>query len=50
MGLPVRVMIGEVFDCNLCRRPLEVASLEPLALEPFRRIEEDEEDRRDFAW
>ena len=43
-----RVMIGEVFDCPRCEAPLEVANLEPLALEPFARIEADPADFADF--
>ena len=39
-----RLLIGEVFGCGRCGAPLEVSSLEPLALEPFARVEEEEED------
>jgi len=39
-----RLLIGEVFGCGRCEAPLEVASLEPLVLEPFARVEEEEED------
>ena len=39
-----RLLVGEVFGCSACRAPLEVASPEPLVLEPFARIEEEEED------
>ena len=41
-----RLLIGEVFGCATCKAQLEVASLEPLLLEPFARIEEEEEDLR----
>ena len=47
--LPGRVMIGELFACPSCRRNLEVASLEPLALEVFHNVEEDEEDLEGFG-
>jgi lysine biosynthesis protein LysW len=46
--LPARVMIGELFACPACRRTLEVASLEPLALEGFHNVENDEEDLEGF--
>lgn len=39
-----RLLIGEVFGCSRCGAQLEVASLEPLGLEPFARVEEEEED------
>jgi len=39
-----RLLVGEVFGCAECGSPLEVASPEPLVLEPFARIEEEEED------
>ena len=39
-----RLLIGEVFGCGRCGAQLEVASLEPLVLEPFARVEEEEED------
>jgi len=39
-----RLLIGEVFGCSRCGAQLEVASVEPLVLEPFARIEEEEED------
>ena len=42
--LPARTLIGEVFDCKACHGQLEVASLQPLFLEPLAKIEEDEED------
>ncbi len=43
-----RVMIGEVLECGACRAPLEVASIDPLVLEPFARIEAEEEDFEGF--
>lgn len=39
-----RLLIGEVFGCGRCSAQLEVSSLEPLALEPFARVEMEEED------
>ncbi|HED64455.1 MAG TPA: lysine biosynthesis protein LysW [Planctomycetes bacterium] len=36
-----RLMIGEVFDCPHCGKPLEIADLDPLAIEPFARIDEE---------
>ena len=39
-----RLLIGEVFGCGSCEAQLEVASPDPLELEPFARIEEEEED------
>jgi len=39
-----RLLIGEVFGCSQCGAPLEVASTDPLELEPFARIEVEEED------
>jgi lysine biosynthesis protein LysW len=48
-ALPGRVMIGELFACASCRRNLEVASLEPLALEAFHNVEEDEEELEGFG-
>jgi lysine biosynthesis protein LysW len=39
-----RLMIGEVFGCGQCAAQLEVASLQPLVLEPFARVESEEED------
>ncbi len=43
-----RVMIGEVVDCAACGRALEVASLDPLVLETFHNVDEDEEDLTGF--
>ena len=48
MNLDGRPLIGEVVDCPQCRATLEVASIHPLVLEPFARIEEEEEDLRGF--
>ena len=39
-----RLMIGEVFGCQTCTTQLEVASTDPLALEPLAKVEEDEAD------
>lgn len=39
-----RLLIGEVFGCSQCKAQLEVASSDPLELEPFARVEEEEED------
>jgi hypothetical protein len=39
-----RLLIGEVFGCARCGAPLEVANPDPLVLEPFARIEEEEDD------
>lgn len=39
-----RLLIGEVFGCGRCGAQLEVASSDPVVLEPFRRIEAEEED------
>jgi lysine biosynthesis protein LysW len=44
------MMIGEVFDCAACGMTLEVANLEPLVLEEFARIEEEEEDFEGRDW
>lgn len=41
-----RLLIGEVFGCAKCGAPLEVASPDPLELEPFARVDEEEEDPR----
>lgn len=42
-----RLLIGEVLGCGRCGAQLEVASPDPLELEPFARIEEEEDlDRR----
>jgi lysine biosynthesis protein LysW len=38
------MMIGEVFGCERCGAQVEVASTDPLELEPFAKVEEDEED------
>ena len=40
LTLEGRLMIGEVFDCPRCGAPLEIAGLDPVAIEPFARIEE----------
>jgi lysine biosynthesis protein LysW len=40
-------MIGEVFGCGKCSAQLEVAGLDPVTLEPFARVEEEESD---FDW
>lgn len=37
-----RLLIGEVIGCGQCGAQLEVASPEPLELEPFARVEEEE--------
>lgn len=39
-----RLLIGEVFGCGQCGAQLEVASSDPVELEPFARVEEEEED------
>ena len=39
-----RVLIGEVFGCGHCGAQVEVASSDPVELEPFARVEEEEED------
>jgi lysine biosynthesis protein LysW len=39
-----RLLIGEVFGCGRCGAQLEVAGVEPLALEPLAPIDEDEAD------
>lgn len=44
-----RLMIGEVFGCGKCGAQLEVASPDPVVLEPLAKIEEDEEDFAGFA-
>ncbi len=41
-------MIGEVFGCTRCGAQLEVASVEPLLLEPMAKVEEDESDLQGF--
>lgn len=40
-----RLLIGEVFGCASCGEELEVASLEPLELELFARVEAEEDER-----
>ena len=42
--LKERMMIGEVIDCQACNVTLEVSSLAPIELIPFRKIEESEDD------
>jgi lysine biosynthesis protein LysW len=39
-----RLLVGEVFGCGKCGAQLEVASPDPVVLEPLARIEEEEED------
>jgi len=39
-----RPLVGEVLRCERCRRGLEVVGIEPLAVAPVAKIEEDEED------
>jgi len=39
-----RPLIGEVLGCERCGAQLEVASLEPVELEPFAKVDEDEGD------
>ncbi len=39
-----RLLIGEVFGCSQCKAQIEVASCDPLELEPFAKVEEEEED------
>lgn len=39
-----RMLIGEVLDCSACGSQLEIASVEPPALERLRRIEDEDED------
>lgn len=41
------MLVGEVARCSRCDSFLEVSELEPLELEPYRRIEEVEEDYLD---
>ena len=43
-GRAMLQLIGEVFGCGRCGAQLEVSSAEPLELEPFSRIEQEEED------
>ena len=43
-----RLLIGEVFGCGRCGAQLEIASVEPLTLEPLAKVEEDEDDFRGF--
>ncbi|MCZ6597459.1 MAG: lysine biosynthesis protein LysW [Planctomycetota bacterium] len=42
--LDQRMLVGEVVTCEYCAAHLEVAELDPLRLERWARIEEDEED------
>jgi len=42
-----RVMIGEVFGCGSCDAQLEVASLDPLVLEPLAKVDEDRDEDPD---
>ena len=37
-----RVLIGEVFGCGQCSAQLEVASTEPVVLEPLAKVDEEE--------
>lgn len=37
-----RLLIGEVFGCGQCAAQLEVASTDPVVLEPFARVDEEE--------
>jgi lysine biosynthesis protein LysW len=39
-----RLLIGEVFGCALCGAQIEVASSDPVELEPFAKVEQEEED------
>lgn len=39
-----RLLIGEVFGCHQCGAQLEVASTDPVELEPIAKVEADEED------
>jgi len=39
-----RLLLGEVVQCDACQATLEVASLKPLELMPFRKVEETEDD------
>jgi lysine biosynthesis protein LysW len=39
-----RLLIGEVFGCGQCGAQLEVANSDPLELEPFAKVEIEEED------
>jgi alpha-aminoadipate carrier protein LysW len=39
-----RPLIGEVLGCERCGAQLEVAGLEPVALEPFAKVDVDEDD------
>jgi len=39
-----RLLVGEVFGCASCEAQIEVVSPDPLELEPFARIEFEEED------
>jgi lysine biosynthesis protein LysW len=39
-----RLLIGEVFGCAQCGAQIEVASSDPLELEPFARVDDAEEE------
>ena len=39
-----RLLVGELFRCASCRSHLEVANIDPPVLEPYHRIDEEEED------
>jgi len=39
-----RLLIGEVLGCALCGAQVEVASSDPLELEPFAKVDAEEED------
>jgi lysine biosynthesis protein LysW len=39
-----RLLIGEVFGCSHCGAQLEVANADPLELEPFSKVDAEEED------
>lgn len=43
MRLVGRVLVGEVFGCGECGAQLEVASPDPIVLEPLARVEHEEE-------
>jgi lysine biosynthesis protein LysW len=38
-----RLLIGEVFGCTRCGAQLEVASSDPMILEPFARVDQEYE-------
>lgn len=44
MRLLGRLLIGEVFGCGRCGAQLEIANSDPAVLEPFARIDQEEED------